>query len=383
VALHIRQLTLTDFRNYRALRLEPGPGLIVLSGANGAGKTNLLEAVSLLAPGRGLRRAPFADIARADNGDAAKRWAVAAEVETPDGTVKLGTGWQSGADDGRSAARQVRIDGIDQKGSGALGGYVRVLWLTPAMDRLFSGPAGDRRRFLDRLVMVFDPEHGTRVSRFEKSMRERNRLLERRNAEASWLAGIELQMAEAAIAIAAARGEAVRALDHVLRPRDGAANGLFPWPLLRIEGTIEADLERFSAVDAEDRYRRMLADSRALDRAAGRTTKGPHRSDLHVRHGTKEIAAHQCSTGEQKALLVATILGHARLVANLDGGSPPILLLDEVAAHLDPARREGLFDMLQALGAQVWMTGTDAELFATVDGGADHYTVSAGAVVAG
>ncbi len=379
-ALHIRRLTLTQFRNYGELRMAPQAGLIVLTGANGAGKTNLLEAVSLLSPGRGLRRAAFSDLA-AEGGDGS--WAVASEIGGPAGEVALGTGWSpANGNEERGSARQVRIDGVTQRGSGTLGSWFRVLWLTPAMDRLFTGPASDRRRFLDRLVMAFDPDHGGRVTRYERLMRERNKLLDRGELDDGWLSGIELQMAEAAVAISAARCDAVRALADVLRPDGAAPRGPFPWPALEIDGQLERDLDAFSAVDVEDGYRTILADSRRIDMAAGRTTSGPHRSDLDVKHGPKDVAARLCSTGEQKALLIATVLGHARLVSNAGGEGPPVLLLDEIAAHLDPERRGGLFEALGELGAQVWMTGTDPELFDPISSNADCYHVDAGTVSA-
>lgn len=367
--LRVEQLTLTDFRNYRSARLEPASRLIVLAGPNGAGKTNLLEAISLLAPGRGLRRAPFGELACAAGPG---RWAVAARIDGPKGAVSLGTGW---ALDSERGARQASVDGEVQKSSGALGAWFSVLWLTPAMDRLFSGPASDRRRFLDRLVMAFDGEHGQRAATYERLMRERNRLLEAPNPDRSWLGGIELQMAETAVALAAARGEAVRALDRFMHARDTQASPHFPWAELRLEGDLERDLDTFSAVEVEDRYRRLLADSRKADAAAGRTTCGPHRTDLLVTHGPKGVAAERCSTGEQKALLVSAVLAHARLISGLEWGSPPVLLLDEIAAHLDPQRRAGLFVVLQSLGAQVWMTGTEPGLFDALRSAADIYRV--------
>ena len=375
-ALAIAQLTLTDFRNYPALRMQPVERMVVLSGANGAGKTNLLEAVSLLSPGRGMRRAPFCELAR-HGGQG--RWAVAAHTHGPHGLTSLGTGWSEANGDGESAARKVSVDGIAQKSSGALGSYFSVLWLTPSMDRLFSGPASDRRRFLDRLVMAFDPGHGGRVGAFERLMRERNRLLEASRPDPSWLSGVETQMAENAVAVAAARRQAFEALRAMIA-KGGSAG--FPWPDIRLDGELEALLEESSAVEIEDRYRTMLADSRSLDAAAGRTLKGPHRSDLLVDHGPKAMPAKHCSTGEQKALLVSTVLAHARLIKSQDAGTAPVLLLDEIAAHLDAERRAGLFDELQDLDAQVWMTGTDDALFEPLEGRAEFYRVEDGAAVA-
>ncbi len=353
----LTRLTLTDFRNYAGLRLDAGTALIALSGPNGAGKTNLLEAISLLAPGRGLRGAAYEELARQDGAGA---WAIAAEVVTSAGGVSLGTGW-SQQSDGTGQGRLVVIDGHVQKGSGALAQKMRVLWLTPAMDRLFAGPASERRRFLDRLVAAFDPEHSARVSVFEKLMRERNLLLEESRPDTAWLASLEAHMAEAAIAIAAARLMVVEALQcHIGEARE---TGPFPWSELAVEGEIEGLLDAMPAVRAEDEYRTVLGDSRGADRGAGRTLRGPHRSDLAVTHGPKNKPAGQCSTGEQKALLIGLILAQARAVKGASVNAP-VLLLDEVAAHLDRERRHGLFAALRALGCQTWLTGTDAELFA-------------------
>ena len=372
--LAITRLTLTNFRNYSGLRLDVSSRIIALSGPNGAGKTNLLEAISLLSPGRGLRGSNFDELANLDN---ASSWAIAAEIATPLHDVKLGTGWSAAAGeaDGAITGRLILIDGHLQKSSGALGEYVRMLWLTPAMDRLFAGAAGDRRRFLDRLVATFDPEHGSRVAVFEKVMRERNLLLQELRADTVWLTSLEAHMAEAAVAIAAARLAAIEALQkHIHDTRSGSA---FPWGMISIEGEIESLVAGMPAVRAEDEYRRLLADSRFLDRAAGRTLKGTHRSDFIVVHGPKSMPAGQCSTGEQKALLIGLILAQARAVKAV-ANVAPVLLLDEVAAHLDASRREGLFAALEALGSQAWMTGTDDHLFAGLGSGAQCFHVDAG-----
>ena len=363
--LAIRRLTLTEFRNYAGLRLDAAGQLVALTGANGAGKTNILEAISLLVPGRGLRGTPFDELTRQGGGPA---WAIAAEVETAHGAVSLGTGWSGQSEAGDGGGRLVVIDGEAQKGSGALGEYMRMLWLTPAQDRLFAGPASDRRRFLDRLVAAFDPEHASRILVFEKVMRERNLLLEEPRPDAAWLSSLEAHMAEAAIAISAARLVGLEALQtHIGEGRDASS---FPWAEVSIEGEIEALVAEKPAVQVEDEYRRILRDSRGLDRAAGRTLRGPHRSDLDVAHGPKGMPAGQCSTGEQKALLIGLVLAQARAV-KAGAGVPPILLLDEVAAHLDRARRKSLLEALAALGSQSWMTGTDAQLFeAMVETGA-------------
>ena len=372
--LALSRLTLTNFRNYSGLRLDVSARLIALSGPNGAGKTNLLEAISLLSPGRGLRGSSFDELASLGN---TASWAIAADVATPLHEVKLGTGWSlaSGEADSAAMGRVVIIDGHLQKSSGALGDYMRMLWLTPAMDRLFAGPAGDRRRFLDRLVATFDPEHSSRVAVFEKVMRERNLLLQEPRADTVWLASLEAHMAEAAVAIAAARLGAVEALQKHIHDTKGQS--AFPWGAISIEGEIESLVAGMPAVRAEDEYRRLLADSRFLDRAAGRTLKGTHRSDLIVVHGPKSMPAGQCSTGEQKALLIGLILAQARAVKAV-ANVAPVLLLDEVAAHLDRQRREGLFAALEALGSQAWMTGTDGHLFEGLAPGAQCFHVDAG-----
>jgi DNA replication and repair protein RecF len=283
-AARVTRLTLTDFRNYPDLRLDSHGGPVVLTGANGAGKTNLLEAISLLAPGRGLRGAAFEDLARID-GPAS--WAVAGEIEGPSGSTALGTAWTSGA-----AARQVQIAGEAHKSSGAFSAHLRILWLTPAMDRLFTGPASDRRRFLDRLVIAFDPEHGARVIAFEKLMRDRNRLLCDATPDAAWLGGLEHGMAEAGVAIAAARSAALDALQSFIGETPAARTAsAFPWARLEIEGDLEARVRHRPAVQVEDEYRRMLGESRKGDQAAGRCLNGPHRSDLVVVHGPKAADA--------------------------------------------------------------------------------------------
>ena len=372
--LAIRKLTLTDFRNYAGLRLRAPARLVALVGANGAGKTNILEAISLLAPGRGLRTAPFGELARHGG---APSWAVAAELETAEGLTSIGTGWSGQSEAGDGGGRLVVIDGEVQKTAGALGGHIRLLWLTPAQDRLFAGPASDRRRFLDRLVAAFDPEHATRAAVFERLMRERNLLLEDLRPDTAWLASLEAQMAEAAVAISAARLVGLEALrTHIMEARSESS---FPWVEVAVEGEIEALVAAKPAVQVEDEYRRILNDSRGLDRAAGRSLRGPHRSDLAVVHGPKGMPAGQCSTGEQKALLIGLVLAQARAV-KAEAGVAPLLLLDEVAAHLDRARRGSLLEALAALGSQSWMTGTDAQLFEAIGRTGAIFTVEDGSV---
>lgn len=376
--LAVNRLTLTGFRSYDHLRLETGGTSVVLIGPNGAGKTNLLEAVSLLAPGRGLRGAPFDELVK--QGGAG--WAVSAELEGAAGPVKLGTAYALSDGTGDAAGRQVTIDGITQKGSGALGHHVRILWLTPAMDRLFAGPASDRRRFLDRLVLAFDPDHSTRVLAFEKAMRERNRLLSEPRPDASWLSGLEVELAARGVAVAAARLAAIDTLRGYAGkpPESGGKPSHFPWVMLTCDGEVESLISAMPAVQAEDRYRKMLHDSRRADAGAARTLIGPHRSDLSVTHGPKDMPARLCSTGEQKALLIGIVLAHARAVKAGFGGLAPILLLDEVAAHLDEGRRHGLYGELEGLGGQVWMTGTDRSLFEGSGAGPQIYEVGQGAV---
>jgi DNA replication and repair protein RecF len=353
----LTRLTLTDFRNYAALRLEAPPGLIALAGNNGAGKTNLLEAISLLTPGRGLRGADYASIGR-NTGIGA--WAVSAMVTNPMGDMQLGTAWNASEEDGVNASRAVLIDGQLQKSAGALAGLMRVVWLTPALDRLFSGPASERRRYLDRMVTLFDIEHGARINRFEKLMRERNLLLADGPLDRTWATSLETQMAEEAVAIGAARLQAISNLGAYLTPE--RLSGPFPWSLLAIDGDIETMVATLPALDAEERYRKLLHDGRMADKAAGRTLVGPHRSDLIVRHGPKDMLAEEGSTGEQKALLVGLILAQTEAIRAV-AGFAPVLLLDEIAAHLDKSRREALFSHLESLSVQAWMTGTERALF--------------------
>jgi DNA replication and repair protein RecF len=373
----ITRLTLTDFRNYESLRVNPACALIVLTGQNGAGKTNVLEAVSLLVPGRGLRGSAFNVIARLGGSSS---WAVAADVTVPDGEFKLGTSFEGDpqAEDGGATGRNAMVDGQAQRSPGILSDYLKMLWLTPAMDRLFAGPASDRRRFFDRLVMSFDSHHGARVSAFEKLMRERNFLLQDPRCDYAWLTSIEAQMAEQAIAIAAARHGAA---GHLARHfASGAEESPFPWGILQLNGEIEGIISTKPAVQAESEYAMILRDSRVLDRAQGRTLNGPHRTDFSVLHGPKSQSAELCSTGEQKALLIGLVLAQARAVKEMIGAAP-VLLLDEVAAHLDGDRRRGLFEALTALGAQAWMTGTDESLFSEAGSASVLYHVEHGKIL--
>lgn len=367
---HISRLSLADFRNYSSLALELRPGAVVLTGENGAGKTNLLEAVSFLSPGRGLRRAAYAEIAR----KGAAGFAVHARVGGPDGDTEIGTGT---AQDGAEGGRRIRINGADARSAEELLDILRVAWMTPAMDALFTGPAGDRRRFLDRMVLAIDPNHGRRTVDYEKAMRGRNRLLADDSHDRAFFEAIEAQMAETGVAIAAARVELVRLLETMIGrlPDDGP----FPRALIGLDGEIERDVARRPAVEVENGLRSLLAASRNRDRAAGRTLDGPHRTDLLVRHSAKDMPAEFCSTGEQKALLIGLVVSHARLTAEMSG-TAPILLLDEVAAHLDPGRRQALFSILEDLNCQTFMTGTEPSLFQSLNGQAQFLNVEHGSI---
>jgi len=370
----IATLKLSDFRNYQRLALDLDGRHVVLAGENGAGKTNILEAISYLSPGRGLRRARLEDVGRHGGTGG---WAVAATVTADGLETAIGTGCVS---EGGVLDRQrrIRIDGTSARTSEDLLDVIRVLWLTPAMDGLFTGSTGDRRRFLDRLVLAIDRDHGHRVTAYEKAMRERNRLFEQRRGDGAWFDGLEAQMAEYGVAIAAARAELVACFSRLIAAHHDPGSP-FPDAELAIDGTLETEVAGAPAVDVEDGFRAALAEGRGRDRAAGRTLAGPHRSDLLVRHGPKDMEAAKCSTGEQKALLLGLVLAHARLVEEMTGRTP-ILLLDEVAAHLDQHRRAGLFAALDRLGVQAFMTGTDGHLFDALEARAQYFTVDNGVV---
>lgn len=380
-SIWVGRLALTNFRNYASAGLDLTPDPVVLLGANGAGKTNLLEAVSLLAPGQGLRRAPFSQLARiGGSGD----WAVAARVHTPHGSVDIGTGRLPGHDAPEAASRTgrlVRIDGITQSGSGALADWVEMVWLTPAMDGLFTGPASERRAFLDRLTLCFDPGYRTRAGQFERAMRQRNRLLQDGVEDPARFAGLELIMAETGVATAAARAQAAAALEATIATRrTREPDSPFPWSRIALEGWIEQRLAGEPAVDVEDAYLAALRSGRERDRAASRALVGPHRTDVLVEHGPKAMPAALCSTGEQKALLIGLVLAHAELLAERRDGAAPLLLLDEIAAHLDVSRRAALFRELLRIGAQAWMTGTDRHAFSALENDARFLNVEEGCV---
>ena len=355
----VRRLTLNNFRNYHAASLETGAKTVVLVGPNGAGKTNLIEAISFFAPGRGLRRANFDEVAFGE-GDGS--WAAAAEIEGALGLATLGTGIERPFEDGATVLRKCRIDREPVGSAAAFADHLRVVWLVPAMDTLFVGAPSERRRFLDRLALAVDAEHGSRVNALERSLRSRNRLLEEARPDAHWLDAVEHETAELAVAVAGQRVETVSRLDGVLASRKGSA---FPPAEIALDGWMEKLIPEHPAIEIEARYRAVLRDNRTRDAAAGRTSDGPHLTDLKVTYAQKGIAAADASTGEQKALLIGLVLAHGRLIAEMTGFAP-ILLLDEIVAHLDPARRAALHVELAQLGGQVWMTGADPALFAEV-----------------
>jgi DNA replication and repair protein RecF len=366
----LSRLKLTDFRNYATAGLQFDGRHVVLTGDNGAGKTNLMEAVSFLSPGRGMRRATYGDVTRVG---AHAGFSIFAELDGMEGEVEIGTGVDTKDD---SASRRLRINGTPAKTADELTDHLRLLWLTPSMDGLFTGGSSERRRFLDRLVLSLDPAHGRRASDFERAMRSRNKLLDERRFDPSWLSGIEEQMATLGIAMAMARQEMLGLLVRLIE--ETRETSPFPSASLDLAGFMDGQFDR-PAVDLEDEYAAQLAESRYRDAAAGRTLEGPHRADLLVRHRDKRMEAARCSTGEQKALLVGLIMAHARLVANLTEYAP-ILLLDEIAAHLDENRRAALFDLIDALGGQAFMTGTDRSMFSALSDRAQFFTVADGKI---
>jgi DNA replication and repair protein RecF len=373
-AARIRRLTLTNFRSYRAAQIEIAASPVVLVGPNGAGKTNLIEAISFLAPGRGLRRATLDEVAFQE-GDGS--WAVSADVDGALGLATLGTGIEAPRAEEAAISRKCRIDREPTASVAVLSHHLRVIWLVPSMDALFNGPASERRRFLDRLALAVDAEHSGRVAALERALRSRNRLLEEPRPDPHWLDAVEHETAEVAVAVAAQRAETVARLQQALKARDPAS--AFPASEIALKGWIEELIGDRPARDVEDRYRAVLKDNRARDAAAGRTLDGPHLTDLAVTYARKAIPAADASTGEQKALLIGLVLAHASLLSEMSGFAP-ILLLDEVVAHLDPERRSALYGELARLGAQVWMTGADPAAFAELEQRAEVFEVSSGRV---
>jgi DNA replication and repair protein RecF len=371
----VARLILQDFRSYEALDLAIGGQIIALVGENGAGKTNLLEALSLFAPGRGLRRADLSAMARQSGPGS-----FSVSIALADDGARLGAGLGPADAEGKRS-RLARIDGAAVGSALAFSEHLRLVWLTPDLDGLFRGAAGERRRFLDRLVLAVDPAHAARSNALERALRSRNRILEETPHESHWLDGIEREIAELGVAVAAARAETVARLSAIIAENADAASP-FPDASLTLAGEIDALVRSRPALDAEDAYRALLRQGRNRDRAAGRTLAGPQASDLVVRHAQKDIAAELGSTGEQKALLIGLVLAHARLVAAMTGIAP-LVLLDEIAAHLDPRRRAALYDGLTRLGCQVWLTGADPALLADLPTGAQRFQVTTGAVTTG
>lgn len=374
-SLHVARLTLTDFRNHAALDLRLDARPICLFGPNGAGKTNILEALTMLAPGRGLRSASLIEVARGGGDDRAQPWAVSARIVRDGEEIVLGAGAERTPEGG--VKRVTRRDGRAATAA-ELAEAARMTWLTPAMDRLWSGPAGDRRRFFDRLTLARAAQHGQAAAAYERAMRERQRLLTDRVFDDTWLSGLEREMSLHGAAIAAARVETLARLQAAI---DARPDGAFPKAVLALEGLLEA---RFAAgaksADVEEDFAVLLRGMRGRDAGAGRALDGPHRSDLKARHADKGMDADQCSTGEQKALLLGVTLAQARALADDPGAGPSLILIDEAAAHLDSIRRAALFDELLANPGQAWLTGTDESLFSAFAARAQMFEVLGGRV---
>lgn len=365
----IARLNLTSFRNYLTLRLETSPSPVVLVGPNGSGKTNILEAISLLAPGRGLRRAALGDLPLRHN---LQPWAVVAEIIHPTGFTTLATG--SDPEASGLPRRLVKIDGKPAKGQTALLQHLSLGWLTPEMDRIFTEGQSARRKLLDRLVYGFDPGHAARVNRYEESMRERLRLLRDGPQDAAWLNALEDAMATSGTAIAAARMQMAAQLNAQMEQ----VTGPFPAASISLSGLVEETLQNNPAVVTEDILRTRFAAARRHDEQSGTTSLGPQRSDLQVLHRPQSMPAELCSTGEQKALLITITLCHALLLRQWRG-TAPLLLLDDIASHLDPVRRDALYQWLLDIGGQFWISGTEMPLFETLRGKTQFYHIYQGA----
>ncbi len=361
--IHLQNLALTNFRNYSHVHLEVDSRPVVLVGDNGAGKTNILEAISLLTPGRGLFRAKLPDM---DNIRTQLPWVISAQAYGAQGLVQIGTGRDSEKEDSADK-RIVKIDGKIARAHTDLAKFFAVLWITPQMDTLFSEGNSVRRKFLDRLVYSFDSEHASRVNSYDYAMRERNRLLQMGGSDAIWLSALEQKMVEHGIAIAVARKTAIEWLNNAML----LIGSSFPKAHLAITGIVEDALAEDSALVAEEKFRDLLAGNRALDAASGRSLIGIHRCNIEAIHVEKNMPAEHCSTGEQKAILISIILAQARAGANWHG-SVPVMLLDEVISHLDAKRRSALFEELAEIGAQAWLTGTDRDIFNELDASFIH-----------
>ncbi len=371
----VTRLMLTNFRSYGMLDLKVDRAHVVLVGPNGAGKTNVLEALSMFSPGRGLRGARLGELSRmpahASDAAAERPWAISATVSASDSAFQVGVGFLPGQGEGDSAKRTVRMDGVPVAGVAELAQHVRLTWLSPAMDRIFVEGASERRRFLDRLISSFDPMHARRWNRYETAMRERIGAL-RSGAGEGWLSALEQTMAETGVTVSASRLAGLAQLAAAMDQQGGTP---FPRADMALSGFLEQGLGTHAAVDVEDSFLARLRANRGRDLDAGRTHDGPHATDFLVSHREKGRAAENCSTGEQKALLIRIVLASASLPAP---GAPekPVLLLDEVAAHLDDVRRRALFEEIEALGVQAWLTGTDAPLFAGLEGRAQFMRVA-------
>lgn len=365
----IQNIKLTSFRCYKEAELSNlQSGFLVFCGPNGAGKTNILEAVSLLSPGKGLRNARLLDLQKYNSSES---WAISARVMNHYGEVRLGTGLNTQGNT-KLEKRLVRINGQNVKSQSELSHYLACIWLTPQMDRLFIDSSRERRRFLDRLVFSFDPGHSGRVLRYENILSQRSKLLRNGCEDRVWLDVLEQQLAEAGVAVAIARLEYIDKLKTVPIIDD---TDQFPLSSLKMSGSLEDSLRHAKALEAEDFFRVQLRNSRVRDALTGGACIGPHRSDLSVMYVGKNIEASMCSTGEQKALLIGLVLAHTKLVA-LERGYPPLLLLDEVAAHLDEDKRDALYRILGRLGGQVWLTGTEDSLFESIKGFAQFFHVN-------
>lgn len=373
--LAVTRLALTNFRSYVRADLALSGRPVVLAGPNGAGKTNLLDAISLLSPGRGLRGAALSEHTRKapQPAQADVLWAVTATVARDEERHEIGTGLVAGS--AGADRREVRLNGAAAENSADLAEIVQMAWLTPAMDRLFAESASGRRRFLDRLVLGFEPSHAPVSLRYERAMRERARLLRLGPRDSGWLAALEKEMGEAGIAIAAARARVVARLNTELARRERA--GAFPAAQMALRGETDR-LVAEAGEAAIGALREALEAARLRDAESRRTTVGPHVSDLCARHTAKRMDACDCSTGEQKALLISIVLANSWEIARTRNGHAPLLLLDEIAAHLDARRRGALFDEILALGAQAWLTGTDLSLFESLGSRADIFLVEAG-----
>ncbi len=370
----VNSLKLTNFRSYSSANMQDiDSGVVVLYGSNGAGKTNVLEALSLLTPGRGIRMAKPSDILRKSDSNASI-WSVVADISTEFGFVKISTGKDRVKD-----RRIVKVNGELVKSQSILANYLSCVWLTPQMDRLFIDSAVSRRRFFDRMVYAYDAGHSGRIARYENALLQRSKLLKDGMMDVSWLGALETQIAETGVAIAAARLDFVQRLQVACDHAESDEEKYFPKAKLGISGMVEKALSSRAALEAEDIFKMKLLANRERDRIVGGSSVGPHRSDLDVYYASKNMPASQCSTGEQKALLIGVILAHARLLL-AERGCPPLMLLDEVAAHLDEDRRRALYDRLFALGGQVWMTGTDLKLFNSIRTNAQFFEIDDGLI---